>query len=245
MIAGDGRTNVYRANTLDPKNWGEDVRVGLKSRLRRFKKPEEDKWNQQNFRFFDFDVLLTNPPFAGDIKDTRILHQFELAKKPKGKWQKEMSRDVLFLERNLEFLRPGGRAAIVLPQGRFNNVTDHYVRDFIARHARLLASVSLHVNTFKPHANIKTSVLFVQKWNDDAKVGELCPPVKDYPVFFAFSEKSGKNNLGQYTFRIGSDNAPELDSHGHMIVEHDLDDIADAFCKWAKAKGISFHASGK
>src|SRR5690606_29842499 len=70
-IAGDGKTNVYRANTLDPKMWSEETRAGLRPRLRRFKNPEEDRRNQETFRYFDFDVLLTNPPFAGDIKDSR------------------------------------------------------------------------------------------------------------------------------------------------------------------------------
>jgi type I restriction enzyme M protein len=99
------------------------------------------------------------------------------------------------LERDLELLRPGGRAAIVLPQGRFNNVTDEQVRTFIGKHARILASVSLHVNTFKPHANIKTSVLFLQKWNDDPKSGALCKQVNDYEIFFACSQKPGKTIL--------------------------------------------------
>ena len=80
------------------------------------------KWNRKNFRYFDFDVLMTNPPFAGDVKDSRILHQYEVAKNAGGRWQKKAARDVLFVERNLEFLRPGGRMCIVLPQGRLNNV---------------------------------------------------------------------------------------------------------------------------
>jgi type I restriction enzyme M protein len=246
LIAGDGRTNVYRANTLDPKTWTDEVRVGMKSRLHRFSKdPDRDKWNQEHYRYFDFDVLLTNPPIAGDIKDSRILHQFEVAKAGNGKWQTEVSRDVLFLERNLEFLKPGGRGAIVLPQGRFNNVTDSEVRAFISKEARILASISLHVNTFKPHANIKTSVLLIQKWNDEPKQGELCPRVANYPIFFATSQRSGKDNLGNYVNRIGVDNSPELDSHGHMIVEHDLDDIAEAFLRWAKAQKFSFQSEGK
>jgi predicted DNA-binding helix-hairpin-helix protein len=59
-----------------------------------------------------------------------------------------------------------------------------------------LAVVGLNVNTFKPHTGTKTSVLFVQKWNNDAKAGPLCPKVEDYPIFFAVSEKSGKDILG-------------------------------------------------
>lgn len=41
--------------------------------------------------------------------------------------------------------------AIVLPQGRFNNSSDKYIRDFIAERCRILAVVGLHGNVFKPH----------------------------------------------------------------------------------------------
>jgi type I restriction enzyme M protein len=192
LIAGDGRTNVYRANTLDPRTWPDETVVAMRSRLHRFKDHTQDQWNQKTLRNFDFEVLMTNPPFAGDLKESRILHQFDLAKKPTGKWRSELGRDILFIERNLEFLRPGGRMCIVLPQGRLNNVSDAYIREFVYSKARLLASVSLHVNTFKPHANIKTSILFLQKWNDDPKAGPLCSKQEDYPIFFAQSKKSGK-----------------------------------------------------
>jgi len=241
LIAGDGRTNVYRANTLDPRHWSDEVKVGLKDRLMRFPDdPERDRWNREYYRYFDFDVLMTNPPFAGDIKDSRILHQFDLAKKKNGKWHNKLGRDILFIERNLEFLKPGGRMCIVLPQGRFNNVTDEYIRRFIAERARILAVVGLHGNTFKPHTNTKTSVLFLQKWNDDPEAGPLCPKVEDYPIFFAVSQKGGKDNSGDYIFKTGPDGRPLLDEHGHMIVDHDLDEIAEAFIEFAKREGLSF-----
>ena len=231
LIAGDGRTNVYRANSLDPRNWDDDVRVGLRNQLRRFPKdPQRDQWNKENFRHFGFDVLLTNPPFAGDIQDTRIVQQYEVAKNSKGKWQKKVSREVLFLERNLEFLRPGGRMAIVMPQGRLNNVTDLELREFIHRQARLLASVSLHINTFKPHTNTKTSVLLLQKWNDDesAPPNLRCPRVDDYPVFFAVSEKGGKDNTGEYVYLADSNGLRVEDLYSHPIVDHDLFDLRRA-----------------
>lgn len=241
LIAGDGRTNVYKANSLDPKNWADDVRVGLRDRLRRFPNDQaRDEFNQSNYRYFDFDVLMTNPPFAGDIKDTRILHQFELAKRGRDKWQSSVGRDILFIERNLEFLKPGGRMCIVLPQGRFNNSTDEYIRRFIAEQARILAVVSLEGNTFKPHTGTKTSVLFLQKWNDDPKIGPICEKTEDYPIFFAVSQKSGKDNSGEYVYRIGSDGLPLLDEYGHMIVKHDLYEIADAYLKFAKKQKLSF-----
>ncbi len=241
LIAGDGRTNVYRANTLDPRHWSDEVKVGLKDRLMRFPDDtERDRWNREHYRYFDFDVLMTNPPFAGDIKDSRILHQFDIARKENGKWHSKLGRDILFIERNLEFLKPGGRICIVLPQGRFNNVTDEYIRRFIAEKARILAVVGLHGNTFKPHTNTKTSVLFLQKWNDDPEAGPLCPRVEDYPIFFAVSQKGGKDNSGDYIFKTGPDGRPLLDKHGHMIVDHDLDEIAEAFIEFARREDLSF-----
>lgn len=241
LIAGDGRTNVYKANSLDPRTWPDNVRVGLQDRLRRFPHDQAmEDFNKAAYRYFDFDVLMTNPPFAGDIKDSRILHQFELARKGKGKWQNSVGRDILFIERNLEFLKPGGRMCIVLPQGRFNNSTDEYIRQFISEQARILAVVSLDGNTFKPHTGTKTSVLFLQKWNDDPKAGPICSKSDDYSIFFAVSQRSGKDNSGEYVYKIGPDGLPLLDKSGHMIVSHDLDEIAEAFLKAARKQKLSF-----
>jgi type I restriction enzyme M protein len=215
----------HRANALDPRAWDGAVKEGLKHRLQRFPDaPQRDRWNREHYRYFDFDVLLTNPPFAGDIKDSRILYQYDLAKKANGKWQNKVGRDVLFIQRNLEFLKPGGRMAIVLPQGRLNNVSEIYIRQFIYQHARLLASVSLHINTFKPHTNTKTSVLFVQKWNDDLSAPSRlrCSRVDEYPVFFAVSQQGGKDNTGEYIYLADRHGRRLHDLHAHPMVDHDL-----------------------
>jgi type I restriction enzyme M protein len=252
LIAGDGRTNVYRANSLDTRHWDDEVKVGLRNRLRKF--PEDrstDEYNQKHYIYFDFDVLMTNPPFAGDIKDQQIIQNYDLGKKANGKLQNKTGRDVLFIERNLDFLRPGGRMAIVLPQGRFNNKSDKIIRDYISDKARILAVVGLGQNTFKPHTGTKTSVLFLQKWNDDPIVGPMCPKVDDYSIFFAVSEKSGKDNSGEYiNVREGGKN--KLDKHRHLIVDHDLHNhwdeleggIAEAFIDFARKEKLSFWMEG-
>ncbi|MCF2146541.1 N-6 DNA methylase [Desmonostoc muscorum LEGE 12446] len=250
LIAGDGQTNVLHLNTLDYELWNEVTEqeewdnvynAGFK-RLKRLR-PKGNK----DFREFQFDVLMANPPFAGDIKEPRMIARYDLAKKPDGKWQTKVGRDILFIERNLDFLKPGGRMAIVLPQGRFNNSSDKNIRDFIAERCRILAVVGLHGNTFKPHTGTKTSVLFVQKWNDDPKAGALCPRQDDYNIFFATMRKSGKDNSGDKIWRKISfstsppdDELGELmppspmqrmvgvegdflqDVHGHLVVDHDL-----------------------
>ena len=60
--------------------------------------------------------------------------------------------------------------------------------------------VGLHGNVFKPHTGTKTSVLFVQKWNDDAKAGEPCARTDDYPIFFATMREPSKDNSGDKIF---------------------------------------------
>jgi len=80
-----------------------------------------------------------------------LLADYAVAFDDKGKKVNSISRDVLFIERNLDFLKPGGRMAIVLPQGRFNNSSDERIRKYIMERARLIAVVGLDNNTFKPH----------------------------------------------------------------------------------------------
>lgn len=54
-------------------------------------------------RDFKFDILMANPPFTGDIKESRIIAKYELGKNAKGKYQTKVGRDILFIERNLSF----------------------------------------------------------------------------------------------------------------------------------------------
>jgi type I restriction enzyme M protein len=125
--------------------------------------------------------------------------------------------------------------AIVLPQGKLNNTNEEYIRKFVMERGRILAVVGLDANTFRPHTGTKTSVLFVQKWND-----KLCPKKDDYPIFFATSMKSGKDNSGEYIFLKDNLGQIILDEHGHPKINHDLDEIAEEFIKFAKKQNLSF-----
>ena len=253
LIAGDGETNVLHLNTLDYERWSDRAerdRIWIMTYGRGFDRLKALRVDPENNKMFNFDILMANPPFAGDIKENRILHQYKLGFKGNGQAQSKVGRDILFIERNLDFLKPGGRMAIVLPQGRFNNTSDKYIRDFIAEQARILAVIGLHPNTFKPHTGTKTSVLFLQKWNDDSDEGPICSRknVEDYPIFFAVSEKGGKDNSGDYVFLKNSNGQYKLDENGHLILEHDLhnhnselpDGIAEAFIAWAQDQKLSF-----
>lgn len=213
LIAGDGKSHIFKENSLDSSSWGNNIKSNF----------ENEKLSDENFKYFNFDILLANPPFAGEVNDERLLKQYPNVVKEK---QTKISRHLLFIERNLNFVKDGGRLALVLPQGVFNNTSEKYIRDFLADKARILAVIGLDVNTFKPHTGTKTSVIFLQKWDK-----EKCPRVADYPIFFAVSEKSGKDNSGEYIYK-------EVD--GKRLLQHDLDEIADEFVKWAKEEGMGF-----
>lgn len=204
LIAGDGQTNVLHLNTLDYELWDEvidqeewdDVYHNGFKRLKRLR----PKNRREDYREFQFDVLMANPPFAGDIKEPRMIARYDLAKKPNGKWQNKVGRDILFIERNLDFLKPGGRMAIVLPQGRFNNSSDKQIRDFIAERCRILAVVGLHGNTFKPHTGPKLQFC-------SCKSGTTTPkPVPSVPVKTTtrssspLCERLGKTTLARKSF---------------------------------------------
>jgi len=169
LIVGDGKSHVYKDNSLAPQTWNDETKAGLRPRLLRFPRdPEKDRENQSKFLYFDFDILMTNPPFAGTVKERDILRLYKLAEK-NGRLVRKIGRHILFLERSLQFIRPGGRMAIVLPQGLLNNTNAEYIRRFVIEEARILAVVGLHGNTFKPHTGTKTSVLFLRKYTDEEK----------------------------------------------------------------------------
>ncbi|MGP1558504.1 MAG: HsdM family class I SAM-dependent methyltransferase, partial [Porphyromonas gingivalis] len=294
LIAGDGQTNVLHLNTLDYERWEQnlDSEDWQDTYFEGWKKLKKLRTRKDSYRDFTFDIVMANPPFAGEVKESRILAKYDMSRSmslekvkiaPKGativegeptfsealantgetiyqmsdgtyrktklKQAGNMSRDILFVERNLDFLKPGGRMAIVLPQGRFNNSSDKALREYIADRCRILAVVGLHGNVFKPHTGTKTSVLFVQKWDE-----ELCPRVEDYNIFFATMQEPSKDNSGDKIYRSTTneegENVPLLDTHGHLIVKHDLfnhdglteDGIAEAFAEFAKKERLSFFA---
>lgn len=241
MIAGDGHTNVLHLNSLDYTRWEEKMRDPEWSRnyLQGYYRLLDLAKDRKEPKEFNFDIVMANPPFAGDIRDQRLLANFSVASNDKKQADK-ISRDILFIERNLDFLKPGGRIAIVLPQGRFNNTSDQKIRDFIMERARLIAVIGLDVNTFKPHTGTKTSVLFIQKWDEDKDSATYNPKKDDYPIFMAVSENSGKDSSGNEIYKTDENGERELNEYNHLIQKHDLKSIAHEFEKWAKEQKLSF-----
>jgi len=250
LIAGDGQTNVLPLNSLEWNKWSDwrndetwrDIYASGWSRFRTIMSDSKKK----DYRKFKFDVCLANPPFSGAIKQLPILNLYEVSKS-NGKQGSSSDRDVLFAERCIDLIRPGGRVAIVLPEGRFNNPSNVSLREYVMDKCRVLAVVSLHSNSFKPHTGIRTGVLLLQKWNDKKKDGPLCKKKSEYDIFFARQEVESVNNRGEKVYVRDSDKFL-LDGNQQPVVAHDLfnhdgltkDGIAEAFSSWAEDQELSF-----
>lgn len=190
--ADDQKITISRSNSLDgrayqgsfPAEWSEFLNQTHASSTARA--ASWGAWNR-----LGCDLLLANPPFAGDIDEFELLDAYE-SQKEQGS-RKSVSREHLFLERAVDLLKPGGRLAIVLPQGILSNPTAAYLRSWLVRRCRILAVVGLEQHAFAPYTGVKTAILFVSK----PKIGELLP--NDYPVAFAVSRDSGKDSSGKVT----------------------------------------------
>jgi type I restriction enzyme M protein len=196
IIVGDGKSHIFgggsHGDSLNPLLWNDEIKAALRPRLLRFpENPKKNKENQNRFLYFDFDLLMTNPLFSDKVKERDVLRLYQLAVK-NSRLVKQIGRHILFLDRSLQFIRPGGRMAIVLPQSLLNSASAEYTRRFIIDEARILAVVGLHGNTFKPHTGIKTSILFLQKYTNEEKKKIQGIKVKCERKWFEFVERLKK-----------------------------------------------------
>jgi type I restriction enzyme M protein len=104
---------------------------------------------------------------AGEDK-APIASLFELPTRGGGKRKLGKTKtEILFIERCLALLKPGGRLGIVLPEGIFNNPSLAYVREFCEDRAFIRAVISLPQETFNAAgASVKASLLFMQKFSE-------------------------------------------------------------------------------
>ncbi len=242
LIAGDGKSHIYKTSSLNHKDYPAKLQGDLKEfkLVKQFADFDKNRENSETLKYLNFDILLANPPFAGEIKEKSLLAQYILGRTPMGKLQNKVERHLLFIERNLDFIKPGGRLAIVLPQGVFNNTTMDYVRQYIMQRARILAVVGLHINSFKPHTGTKTSVLFLQKWSETDFDNHGNLKVSDYPIFFAAQTRSFKDNSGNYIIEKDSNGQIVKDDEDNAKYLSDLDEITSAFIEWGKAQSLDF-----
>lgn len=219
LLTGDGQSGMTRGNSLDVYS---NFDPWIVSRC------AKGKSNAPS-------VIATNPPFSGQkidsqISDKSILKNFvfghSFKKNNDGQYSFSTSDsdillhqapELLFLERCLDWLKPGGRMGIVLPKGILDNVSYEAYRQWLLERCEISGVVTLHKDTFQPDTGVRTCILFIDK----PKEGES--PREDYSIFMAMSQRIGQDSKGNSVFI--------LDANGNNTGElnHDLNDIADAF----------------
>lgn len=180
-----------------------------------------------------FDLILTNPPFGAKITQSSILSKFDLG----YKWASHeneffktrnvyanQNAEILFIERCLQLLKEGGRMAIVLPNGNFENPSLDYLRYYIKQKAKVIAIVNLPQETFIPYGTgVKTSLLFLEK---DSKNEE-----KQYPIFFGRVTKLGYqgNKNGTPLYQKDKYGQTIKDKNGQPIIDENFTSIIEDY----------------
>lgn len=207
VMNNDGAGGLYQANSLhSPARWDEQLRT--------------------REIIGQIDLLFTNPPFGSKIPidDPAILEMYDLGHawsydastdnwSMQDKVQKSQPPEILFIERCVRLLKPGtGRCAVVMPDGILGSPGLGYVREWILRHTRVLASIDLHPDTFQPHVSVQTSVLVLQrKTPEEIAVEGAAGRFNDYQVFMAVANHIGHDKRGNVTY--------VRDRRGNEIVE--------------------------
>lgn len=200
VMSGDGSSNIFNVNSLEfPKGHlsGTErarAKIGLGT----------------------FDLVLTNPPFGSDIPitDRHILEQYELARRWESAgdgrnfrategYQGKVAPEVLFIERCVQWLKPGGRMGIVLPNGILGNPAAEYIRWWILQNTWVLASIELPVEVFIVDANVNilTSLLFLKKKYPDEILRGGLQEDAPYPIFMAVAENVGFDRRGNPRYK--------------------------------------------
>lgn len=207
VMNNDGAGGLFQANALwSPGRWEDALRErGIMGQI---------------------DLLFTNPPFGSKIpiEDPGTLEAYDLGHawsydSKNDKWkmqdtiQKSQPPEILFIERCVRLLKPGtGRCAVVLPDGILGSPGLGYVRDWILKHTRVLASIDLHPDTFQPHVSVQTSLLVLERKSaGEIAVEEAAGRLNDYQVFMAVANHIGHDKRGNITY--------VRDEHGNEIVE--------------------------
>ena len=224
LVAGDDHTNLHQLNSLAMADAGDlmDIANTTAPRL-----TIEDLTRSKTRKFRGFDVILTNPPFAGEIREPALLKCYEVARR-----NRRIERDALFLERCVRLLRPGGRLGIVLPHNKLGGASWAYLRDWLIRQVRVVAVLGLDRTAFLPHTHQKASVLFGVK---------RPKPVRrptDEPVLFVLSRSSGKDSTGKTRERPGA----SPDHPAWQCADHDFDSVVERVGEFTRTHDVAWSA---
>ena len=161
-----------------------------------------------------------------------------------------------------DVLVPGGRMGIVLPDSILGAPGLGYIREWIIKNHRIIASIDLHADTFQPGNGTQTSVLFLQKKTKEQKdAEEKTGAMADYNIFMAMIEKVGHDKRGNPIFKHDKEGneilVPDTNSvlvlgetgEGSRTIAHQqkkkieddkTPDVPPIFSEWKVQEGLSW-----
>ncbi len=185
-LHGDGSSNIVWENSLlPPVEWKDDSR--------------------KKIDLGQFDVVFTNPPFGAKlpVDDPAVLDRYDLTKYEAKAPRASLPPEQLFVQRCMDFLKPGGRMAIVLPDSILSNPGLAWLRRWVLSQAYVIASVDLPREMFaKSDTHTMTSVLVLQKFSEEERrlFSQTGHPT-DYQIFMGIAEKVGWDLRGQPVYK--------------------------------------------
>jgi type I restriction enzyme M protein len=233
VMAGDGHANIFHVNSLAYPNWEhpaeiEKIQAAIGKSLLEMKDIESHYGNDAREKF---DIIFTNPPFGAKVKvEPEIARQYFLSKYSDAP-------EVLFIEACYNFLKPGGKVAIVLPDGILGNPNTLPVREWILDKFKILASVDLAVEAFLPQVGVQASLLFLQRKTEVER--QLAQDsAEEYEVFMAIAEKLGKDRRGNPIFVRDEEGAEILFDTETQYVVHKKDGSIEVRIRREKSKQL-------
>jgi type I restriction enzyme M protein len=208
VMAGDGHANIFHVNSLAYPNWEHPTEiVKIEASIKQSLLAMDEETNVYGFDAREkFDMVFTNPPFGAKVKvDSSIIY------KEDGSLRYELGAfsnapEVLFIEACYNYLKPGGKMAIVLPDGILGNPNNQVVREWIVNKFKILASIDLALEAFLPQVGVQASLLFLEKKSELQR--QLAQDKdEDYDVFMAIAEKLGKDRRGNPIYLRDHDGA--------------------------------------
>lgn len=234
LVAGDGQANLLRLNSLllpgspeDPASRAAEDPASRAGEMERTPAVEEMLAAGID-GFSGCDVVMTNPPFAGEITEQGVLMGYDLHRQGR-----RIERDVLFLERCVRLLRPGGRLAMVLPHNKLSSARWSYARRWLLSQMRVVAVLGLARDTFLPHTHQKAGVIFAVKRAHPRE------PSPDERILFLINEASGKDSRGAIVDRQGA----KPSDPAWVRASHDLDELVAAFKRFTVEAQIPWEAA--
>jgi len=189
------------------------------------------------------DFCITNPPFGtktiwaeprslSALKDYDLAYRWNVHGKSHAIFRQQLG--ILFIERGMMLLKPGGVLAIVLPSGYMSNPSERYVRRWLLENHRVLAVVSLPPGTFKKSgAGVSPDIVFIEK----TKTSE------DYEILMSQAKSIGfdfkKQDVPVIYKRNPIDGSLLFDNYGNPLADNDLIEVANEFGSFAKRHKIS------